>query len=1017
MRKIFMLLLLAIAARPTFAATRVNVDQLEHLIASQHGRSDSKFAERLFSLELTERLSAEKLTHLEAEAPGPESRRALVVLADFSAFLEPPAAEISPAAAPDAATQNSIVAKAVAYVAHTMHEFPNFTATRDTIHFEDSPARQVESGLVVDGRFVPYEPMHPVSRSSASVVYRDGREVADAVHASTAQTGAPGLNTSGEFGPILGMVLVDAAHGKISWSHWEQGKSGQLEADQIAVLRYEVPREKSHYEVKFCCIAEGKNANDAFQKYPGYHGEIAISPSNGAILRLSVMADLAKADPVVKSDILVEYGQVSIGEREFICPLKSISISTGPAARVLRTQKSLGDAALLQGDFSEDSPLQTMLNETVFEQYHVFGSEMRLLMGDNNAPPMEPATSASTPASVAANQDTQAPVTTTPAAARADISEIAAPAASGSSVPAAAPPPSPEIGTAEIAALPEAPAAAASNFTLHMTTRLVDVELLALDKKGRPVQDIRPGDLELDDNGRKQTVQSFHAPNSSALPTPTAQAASDDVASQTVFSNRVTDSAENSTVQSPVNSQATILLIDPANLAWVDVQQVREQIEKFLRRLPPGDRVGFYTMNGRGFQIVVEATSDHDSVAKALQAWMPSARDVARAQDEEQHNRQQFDDVPHPSDLASVNGNSASASPLTEIIVDPNLRSFGAHPGREALLTLTGMARHLAAIAGHKDLVWVESDNVLVDWSDAAAGSDKGGTSTSNLALSAQEALNDAQVSLYPLDASRIGTMAVDPSLENASMPPSPSVAAPLPPQQGAVPPGNIEAQMQQDLRPVQAAIQQIAAGTGGRVFARSGDTAAELNEVVSAGRGAYLLGFSPDTPADDRYHSLTVKLTTRRGVTLRYRTGYFYAKEPPTLKERFRQVLWQPLDASDIAVTARPARASDGTTLYLHITTADLGLALNNGVWADKLDIFLVQRDDAGLRVHVTGKTLVLRLKPDTYQRILKEDVPFDQFIAKDATASSVRMIVVDENTGRMGSVTLPAAVLLAAE
>jgi hypothetical protein len=211
--------------------------------------------------------------------------------------------------------------------------------------------------------------------------------------------------------------------------------------------------------------------------------------------------------------------------------------------------------------------------------------------------------------------------------------------------------------------------------------------------------------------------------------------------------------------------------------------------------------------------------------------------------------------------------------------------------------------------------------------------------------------------------------------------------------------------------------VQQVAASTGGRVFARSSDTAAELNEVVSAGRGAYLLGFSPDTAADDRYHALTVKLTTRRGVTLRYRTGYFYAKELPTLKERFRQALWQPLDASDITFTALPVRASDGAVLYLHITTTDLGLELDNGVWADKLDIFLVQRDDAGSRARVTGKTLVLRFRPDTYQRILKEDVPFDQFIAKDATASSIRMIVVDENTGRMGSITLPVAALPAAE
>jgi hypothetical protein len=182
---------------------------------------------------------------------------------------------------------------------------------------------------------------------------------------------------------------------------------------------------------------------------------------------------------------------------------------------------------------------------------------------------------------------------------------------------------------------------------------------------------------------------------------------------------------------------------------------------------------------------------------------------------------------------------------------------------------------------------------------------------------------------------------------------------------------------------------------------------------VVEDGRATYLLSFSPDVPADDQYHLLTVKLLARRGVTLRYRTGYQYAREPATLKDRLRQAIWQSFDVTEIAVSARAVPASTGTTLKLNIATNDLALKQQGDRWMDKLDIFLVQRDDEGLHARVTGQTLGLALKPVTYQRALGEGIPFDQLVARKEDAGTVRIVVVDENSGRMGSVTVPATVL----
>ena len=81
-----------------------------------------------------------------------------------------------------------------------------------------------------------------------------------------------------------------------------------------------------------------------------------------------------------------------------------------------------------------------------------------------------------------------------------------------------------------------------------------------------------------------------------------------------------------------------------------------------------------------------------------------------------------------------------------------------------------GVARHLATIPGHKDPVWITSDNVLADWTDKAGSSDKSRQHIGGFVLRAQEAPSDAHVSIYPLDASQLETQAIDASLQTATL-------------------------------------------------------------------------------------------------------------------------------------------------------------------------------------------------------------------------------------------------------
>jgi VWFA-related protein len=1046
MRRAIAFWFLALLAASAFAAQRLSVEQLNRLVSSSHGKQDAKVAERLYDAELTERMSAANLAAFEAALPGPESRRALVALADQATFLDPPPAEIPDQPAPSLEQQREMVTKAGDYVKATLHMLPDLFARRDTIRYEDSPPQlQVGNSESLSGTFVAYKPLHPVSRSIATVLYRDAHEIVQTAGEaqSTSTAKSTGLTTIGEFGPILSTIFGDLQQGKLTWSHWERRTAGPM-----AVFRFEVPRGVSHYQVEFCCI-NGK----VFQQFPSYNGELAVDPSSGTILRLTLVADLSKDAPIAKAELMVEYGPVELGGHPYYCPLKSVSVSVAPVQHDQQVMMSPGiwgrSPTVINDPGATHALLQTMLNETVFDQYHLFQAETHILTAGNSVPPIaqdastnlasqvgpSSAASARQPASVA-NQN-RPPASIAPA----ETAIVAKAASLGATNTAPAPatqpptelPAATEISLITPAPLPDtqSPQSNAPGFSLHLTARLVDIDLTAYDKKGQPISDLAQNDFIIYDNGRKQSLNSFsHVGTAPAA----SQAAAASPAS-VLYSNRLDATGPSQSAADSAAESSTILLLDPTNLSFADLTHAREQVLKFLDRIPPSQAVGLYVRTGSSFNILVEETTDHAALASALRKWIPNAQDLARAQEAEMRNRQQFDTVDSGCDLQYVNGNIGGmpdAAPTasawcpdipgggTSASVDPKMMKEGSNPAREAMSALVSIAAHMNSILGHKDLVWVASDNALADWSDQAAGNDKGPNTIGRFAIPTQEALNNAHVRLYPLDASQLTSSATDASLENNSVQLNPAIQgldpkADLESHQASVTDGRAAAQIRQDVRAVQPAIQQLAQATGGRSFPRSGDMVGDLSNVIQDGHASYLLSFAPDTQPDNQYHQLTVTVPGRRGIVLRYRAGYLYTEEPSALKDRLKQAVWQPQDETEIGLSAHWEQASEGAAVSLEIAATDIGLeqhpAQQGGDrWIGKLDIFLVQRDETGTHAALKEQTLALSLKPGTYQKVMQDGVPFAEFIGQTQKTGTVRIIVVDENSGRMGSITLPA-------
>lgn len=335
-------LLLAGMAWPAWAAKSLSVEELDLLLANNQGKPDAHVAQQLADVELAERVSPERLARWEKAFAGPRTREELMRLADAAAFLKTPALDTMHIVPPDSDTQERMLELAADYAKTAFAKLPDFDATREMTHLEDAATDEQAAGsswhrnplAMVSGKNEP-KPLHVTGTTSATVTFRDGKEIREgsgeksaADGRSPADSNSPAvsnarltLEPSGEFGALMGVVIGDAARGQVAWSHWEQ-----TSGDPMAVLHYSVPQDRSDLKVR---VAAGAKFDEVT---PAYHGEIAIDPATGSILRVSVVAEMPGMYEGMQAATVIEYAPVTLGDHTCICPVHGVVFTKGPAA-------------------------------------------------------------------------------------------------------------------------------------------------------------------------------------------------------------------------------------------------------------------------------------------------------------------------------------------------------------------------------------------------------------------------------------------------------------------------------------------------------------------------------------------------------------------------------------------------------------------------------------------------------------------------------------------------------------
>jgi VWFA-related protein len=157
------------------------------------------------------------------------------------------------------------------------------------------------------------------------------------------------------------------------------------------------------------------------------------------------------------------------------------------------------------------------------------------------------------------------------------------------------------------------PAAAAPNSstdipTLHVTSRLVVLDVVVTDNSGAPVKGLKPSDFTLTEDGVKEKFASFTEHDATTdlpliEPTPTLP-------------------PNTFTVHAPVSEAKTKTIIVLDKIHYPNDPYVREDILKFMKTLAPGNPIAIIRLDWLGLHLVEDFTSD----PQALQETVASKR-------------------------------------------------------------------------------------------------------------------------------------------------------------------------------------------------------------------------------------------------------------------------------------------------------------------------------------------------------------------------------------------------------
>ncbi len=494
---------------------------------------------------------------------------------------------------------------------------------------------------------------------------------------------------------------------------------------------------------------------------------------------------------------------------------------------------------------------------------------------------------------------------------------------------------------------------------IHVDTRLVEINVIVRDKNDRPVEGLTQSDFKIWDRDKLQKISLFSTISLAQPPrvSPALPAG--------IYANRPEQVGG-------APPSITVVLLDALNTELQDQARAKQEFVKFLHQLRPRDRVAIYVL-GRQLRVLHDFTNDTQSLLDVLAKYGGSV----------------------PS--ATVGSGGAFGGWLEERS-SPFSQQDIINRVQDTVAAMEAISNHIGHLGGRKNLIWMTGNFPFI-----LGGPLTFAPATQHAAEIARavRAMNDANIAVYPVDAHG---MVSTPAAIAAAPLPLPSTPRNIPRPRPSVSPESIDT------------MNLIAQNTGGRAFYNTNDIDHAIRDAIDDSQLTYTLAFYADSSAHEaEFRKLKVEVD-RRGVELRYRRGYLATPASPAGPDdraaAIKDAIWSPLDAAGISLAGRIARLTapneQSAQIFLSADAAGLTFPESDGKFNLSVEFTFASLSKTGVVLDALQQEKEMNLTPAQHEQFLKNFV-VDKTIELDPEAAQIRVVLLDRNSGRLGSLTLP--------
>src|SRR5881396_2290521 len=506
---------------------------------------------------------------------------------------------------------------------------------------------------------------------------------------------------------------------------------------------------------------------------------------------------------------------------------------------------------------------------------------------------------------------------------------------------------------------------------IQVTSELVLVNVVAHDKNGNLVRDLKKGDFTLFEDGKKQEISTFDFENVDELATAgAAEATVSGVAGGTVLR-----SGKQAAPSLDARDRRMILLF--FDFSAMEPEQIDRSVEaakKFVNtKIQPADLMALVSL-ATNMRVDLDFTDEKTKLLAALTAYNSG-------------QGQGFEN----GDTGSAEGAAETSGAFSAD--DTDFNTFSAD---RKLLALQSLMQALGKLPQKKNLIYFSN------------GITQTGADNQSALRAATAAAVKANVSIYSMDirgsqAFPPGGEAQSASLHGQSAYSGAAVLNDL----------NGNAASQETLS-------TLAADTGGKAFFDSNDFGAVFSQVQKDSSAYYVLGFTSSNKArDGRFRRLRVQVK-RPNVKLDHRSGYYADRDFEHMnragrEQQLEDELTSDLPQTDVIVYAGAAHfRQDDAHYYLAVSLVIPGSQIP----------FVSEKDKDNATIDIIGQVLesgkfpvghlrdTVKLTVDATRQVRRKNVQYNTGFVLAPGSYHLKFVVRENQTGRMGAFEMEAKI-----